>query len=110
MRLPSLRATSRTGRRRAALVLVVVAVAAAVAACTLNPQPLPPGDDSERGQATGDFDASTRADAGGFSGEEPAPNANADAAAGDHEAGVNDGSAGDGGDAGDAGDAAPDAG
>jgi hypothetical protein len=99
----------RTVRRS---VLALLGVSVAFAACTLNPQPLPPGDLA--GEATSDYDAGTRADAGGFNG----PEANADAATGPgREGGADDagdggdaGESGDAGDGGDSGDAGPDAG
>lgn len=93
----------RTHSGRLALVLVVVAVAAAFAACTLNPQPLPPGDDSERGQATGGADASTRLDAGTTGPLNPPPSTSDAGANADHEGGADGGDAGDAGDGGDAG-------
>jgi hypothetical protein len=100
---------------RAPFLLAALAVVAAFAACTLNPQPLPPRDEFSSGP---DFDASTKADAGGFSNGPQTPGTAVDAAGGtpsaDSDGGVDDGGDGgvdDGGDGGDGGtDAAADAG
>lgn len=101
----------RTLGARVALVAAALAGAAGFAACTLNPQPLPPGDDNE-GQATGDYDAGRNGDTGTFNPTPEGPPSDAGGSVNDGDAGDTSdaGDAGDTGDAGDGGDAAPDAG
>ena len=89
-------------RFRHVFILASLGAMAAFAACTLNPQPLPPGDD--RNQAT-NADASAKSDSGGFGIDPEAPPNPQDAAPGSADAQ----SDGDGGDAGDGGDGSADA-
>ena len=79
---------------------VLAALAAAIAACTLNPQPLPPGDLAGVG---GGSDASTRAEGGSFDSDPETPPSVSDAGANsdsDSDTGGDGGDAGDGGDGG----------
>jgi hypothetical protein len=91
--------------KRCALALAAVIVP--IAACTLNPQPIPPGDqyDAGRGGDDGSFDeqddAAGQGTAAADAGAPPPLGPDASDGAGDHpEAGIPD--AGDGGDAADA--------
>lgn len=101
-------------RLRRPLVLAALCALAAVAACTLNPQPLPPGDDHFGGAADEDAGSSfgTFADSGRNDKQsEPTPEPS-DAGAGIPEGGTDatPGTETDGGDAGeDGGDAGADA-
>jgi hypothetical protein len=77
---------------RHAAALAVLAAAAAFAACTLNPQPLPPGDGDN--EATFSDAGRSNVDAGGFTTgpENPAPTlADAGVGAADGEGGADAG-------------------
>ena len=93
-----------TGRKLTLLALL--GVAGAFVACTLNPQPLPPGDNEA--SSFGDDASTGRSDAGSF-GMDPETSPTTDAGApvpmNDGDGGDGGSDAGDGGDAGDSGDA-----
>lgn len=91
-------------RTRHVLVLASLGALAAVAACTLNPQPLPPGDLDRNAATNADGGRGGSQDAGDFGTDPERPQDAAAPPPDDQEGG-----AADGGDAGDAGDASLDA-
>lgn len=87
-------------RLRHVVALATLGVAAAAfVACTLNPQPLPPGDGASPPPEATFGDAGTTSDGGGFGSQEPNTptpiRADASVGAADAEGGADSGDAGD---------------